>query len=169
MRKPRPEDFDPKAYKRQPDPIDLVGIVAIEPKPQPLTPKTVYPASPTEAFLDTVARLPESGQVDSKASGQARMLESPNAGKTESLLARNLAACVRAALKTKAAKKESFRFPEELMAVLEDLPYEIKKTHGKRITKTAIFVAAFAAYLWEFKHKGQDSLLYKHLIEAEIA
>lgn len=55
------------------------------------------------------------------------------------------------------------------MAVLEDLPYEIKKTSGKRITKTAVFVAAFAAYLWEFKHKGQDSLLYKHLVEAEDA
>jgi hypothetical protein len=46
---------------------------------------------------------------------------------------------------------------------------EIKKTYGKRVTKTAVIVAAFAAYLWEFKHKGQESLLYKHLIEAENA
>ncbi|MEO8612089.1 MAG: hypothetical protein ABI690_29600 [Chloroflexota bacterium] len=169
MRNPHPENFNPKVRKRQPDAIDMTGIVAIEPKPQPLTPKTDYPASPAGAFRNTAARLPESGQVGSKAGGQAQLPESPIARKTESLLARNLAACVRAALETKAAKKESFRFPEELMTVLEDLPYEIKKTHGKRITKTAVFVAAFAAYLWEFKHKGQDSLLYKHLIEAENA
>ena len=55
------------------------------------------------------------------------------------------------------------------MVVLEDLPYEIKKIYGKRITKTAVFVAAFTAYLWEFQHKGQDSLLYKQLIEADHA
>jgi len=91
--------------------------------------------------------------------------ESPTARKTESLLARNLADCVQMALETKAAKKESFRFPEELMEVLDDLPHEIKKTYGKRISKTAVFVAAFTAYLWEFKHHGQDSLLYKQLIE----
>jgi hypothetical protein len=167
MRNPRPEDFDPKARKRQPDAIDMTGVVPIEPKPQSITPQTIYSASPTETFQKQITGMPEIGQSGNAASGQARMPENPIARKTESLLARNLAECVRAALATKAAKKESFRFPEELTAVLEDLPYEIKKTSGKRITKTAVFVAAFAAYLWEFKHKGQESLLYKHLIEAE--
>jgi hypothetical protein len=119
------------------------------PMPRQKESATVYPASPAESFRENFAGLPES----------------PTDGKPESLLARNLATCVQMALDTKAAKKESFRFPEELMEVLEDLPYEIKKTYGKRITKTAIFVAAFTSYLWEFKHQGQDSLLYKQLIE----
>jgi hypothetical protein len=126
---------------------------------------TVYPISPAEAFREIFARTPEIGQAGNPASRQVPLPESPTAGMSESLLARNLAACVQMALETKAAKKESFRFPEELMEVLDDLPHEVKKTYGKRITKTAVFVAAFAAYLWEFKHKGKDSLLYKQLIE----
>lgn len=113
--------------------------------------------------------LPESLKSGNQTIRQSDNRAIRQVGKPESLLARNLAECVRAALEAKAAKKESFRFPEELMAVLEDLPYEIKKTYGKRLTKTAVFVAAFATYLWEFKHKGQESLLYKHLIEAENA
>lgn len=137
----------------------------ISPPPHQKESETIYTAQPVETPGENFARMPESGQTGNRASRQARMPESPNAGKTESLLARNLATCVQMALETKAAKKESFRFPEELMEVLDDLPHEIKKTYGKRISKTAVFVAAFTAYLWEFKHKGQDSLLYKQLIE----
>jgi hypothetical protein len=169
MRTPRIEDFDTSKPRLKPDNINTQGLVPLEPILQPIAPKTLYPTTQTEILRENFAGKPESGQSDNQASGQARTPESPTAGKPESLLARNLAECVLAALETKAAKKESFRFPEELMEVLEDLPYEIKKTYGKRVTKTAVFIAAFTAYLWEFKHKGQDSLLYKHLIEAENA
>ena len=169
MREPRLDDFDTSKHHRQPDAINTAGLVPFESKPPSIPPKTIYPAASNDPLRESFAGKPEIGQTGNPASGQARMTESPTARKPESLLAGNLAACVRSALETKAAKKESFRFPEELMDVLEDLPYEIKKTYGKRVTKTAVFVAAFAAYLWEFKHKGQDSLLYKHLIEAETA
>lgn len=159
MREPRLDDFDTSKHQRQPDNINTAGVIPLVPKPRSIPSKTVYPAAATEPFRESFAGMPESQSSGNRASGQART--------PESLLARNLADCVRAALETKAAKKESFRFPEELMDVLEDLPYEIKKTYGKRITKTAVFVAAFTAYLWEFKQKGQASLLYKHLIESE--
>jgi hypothetical protein len=164
MRKPRLEAFDTSKPQRQADEINTQGLVPMLPKFQNVhTP--IYPSATANAVQENVARKPEIGQIDNRASEQVRLPESPTADKPESLLARNLADCVQAALTTKAAKKESFRFPEELMTILEDLPYEIKKAYGKRITKTAIFVAAFTAYLWEFKEKGQDSLLYKQLIE----
>ncbi|NOG49603.1 MAG: hypothetical protein HND48_09305 [Chloroflexi bacterium] len=169
MRKPRIEAFDTSKQRREPDNINTEGLVPLVPKPPFPAPQTVYSTTPKEEIRETVAGMPEIGQAGNRAKGQARMTDSPIDGKPESLIDRNLAECVRAALAAKAAKKESFRFPEELMAILEDLPYEMKKTYGKRITKTAVFVAAFAAYLWEFKHKGQDSLLYKHLIEADNA
>jgi hypothetical protein len=151
--------------KKSPIEIPIPPTQATSPMPHQKESATVYPAAPAEAFRENFAGTPEIGQTGNPASRQAPLPERPTAGKTESLLARNLAACVQMALETKAAKKESFRFPEELMEVLDDLPHEIKKTYGKRISKTAVFVAAFAAYLWEFKHQGQDSLLYKQLIE----
>lgn len=161
MRKPRLEDFDPNQRHRQPDDIDIHGLVPLAPKPSPSPQTPVYSAPAIEPVRETFAGKPEIGQLDNRTIGQAR--------KPESLLARNLAECVRAALERKAAKKESFRFPEELMEALEDLPYELKKTYGKRVTKTAIFVAAIAAYLWDFKHNGQGSQLYQHFIEADHA
>jgi hypothetical protein len=161
MRKPRLEDFDPNQHHRQPDDINTQGLIPLASKP-PLHAQTpVYSASASEPVRETFAGKPDIGQLDNGAIGQA--------GMPESLLARNLADCVRAALESKAAKKESFRFPDELMGALEDLPYELKKTYGKRVTKTAIFVAAIAAYLWDFKHNGQSSQLYQHLIETEHA
>jgi hypothetical protein len=169
MREPRLEDFDTSKNQRKPDAINTQGLVPLAPKSPENLGTTVYSVADKQELRENFARKPEIGQMDNLAGGQARMLESPTVGKTESLLARNLADCVKAALETKAAKKESFRFPEELMDVLEDLPYEIKKVYGKRITKTSVFVAAFTAYLWDFKHKGQESLLYKQLVEAENA
>jgi hypothetical protein len=161
MRKPRLDDFDTSKHQRKPDNINTTGIIPLEPKPRPIPPRIINSVASKDTFRERFAGKPESQSSDNRSMRQARM--------PESLLARNLAECVRAALETKAAKKESFRFPEELMDMLEDLPYEIKKTYGKRITKTAVFVAAFTAYLWEFKHKGQSSLFYKHLIESESA
>jgi hypothetical protein len=163
MRKPRLEAFHTSKPYRHADAINTQGLVPMLPKSQGNT--TVYPSEAQELN----ARKPEIGQLGNQASGQARLPESPLLDKPESLFARNLAECVQSALATKAAKKESFRFPEELIDVLEDLPYEIKKLYGKRVTKTAIFVAACTAYLWEFKKHGRESPFYQHLIESPKA
>src|SRR6266496_1438318 len=41
MRKPRPENFDPKVRKRQPDAVNMTGVIPLEaPSPVPSAPST---------------------------------------------------------------------------------------------------------------------------------
>jgi hypothetical protein len=64
----------------------------------------------------------------------------------------------------KATNKTTLRYPSSLMAEIDEVLYQIKKTHGVVISKNAIFVLSLAYILSDFKQNAGHSLLFKELI-----
>lgn len=72
---------------------------------------------------------------------------------------------VSAFLQAKAINKTTLRYPPSLMGELEDVLYQIKKTHGTALSKNEVFVLALAHILWDFKQNASRSLLFQKLIQ----
>lgn len=70
-------------------------------------------------------------------------------------------------LTTKSIVHTTFRYPTELLEKLDQVQYEIKTRHKKKITKNSILVAALAYMLWDLEELGQESILYKLLVKNE--
>ena len=67
-------------------------------------------------------------------------------------------------LEAKATQKTTLRYPQSLMDEIDEVLYQIKKTHGVVISKNAIFVLSLAYVLADFKRHASHSLLFKELI-----
>lgn len=73
---------------------------------------------------------------------------------------------VAAFLQNKATNKTTLRYPPTLMAELEEVLYQIKRTHGTALSKNEVFVLALAQALWDFKHNATRSLVFQELIQS---
>ena len=95
-------------------------------------------------------RLPESKKVELPASNQEQLLDA-----------------IQPYLDLKASNMVSFRYPDTLIAWLEESLYQLKKQYGKKLTKNALLVAALAYVLWDLEQNGQESFLYQQFIWEE--
>ncbi len=74
---------------------------------------------------------------------------------------------MRAFLHIKASDGFSFRYPPELLELLDDTLYHIRKTHKVKVTKNSVAVAALTYLLSEFEADGENSILYHWIIAAK--
>ena len=74
-------------------------------------------------------------------------------------------AYVEAFLQAKASQKTTLRYSPSLMAEIDDVIYQIKKTYGITLSKNEIFVLGLAHLLFDFKHNANHSLIAKALIK----
>jgi len=107
----------------------------------------VYPVTSEQQPNNTTLTKPE-------------MQESNLASKKERFLA-FLQSCI----DMKAVSTASFRYPQELLDQLEEVLYDLKKQHKKKVTKNALLITALAYLLWDFEQHGETSVLYQNLIK----
>ena len=69
-------------------------------------------------------------------------------------------------LQAKSEQKTTLRYPAALMAEIDDVIYQIKKTYGVTISKNDIFLLGLAYVLFDFKRNADRSLLTAQLIRA---
>jgi hypothetical protein len=108
--------------------------------------------------------LPENKKVRKQESQKTRLPESKKAV----LPARNqeqLLDEIQPYLDLKASNMVSFRYPDTLIAWLEESLYWLKKQYGKKLTKNALLVAALAYVLWDLEQNSQASFLYQQFIQ----
>lgn len=67
-------------------------------------------------------------------------------------------------LTERASHSFTFRYPPDLLEELEDVVYEIKKKHRKRLPKNVVAVLALAYILKDYVENGDESVFYKILI-----
>jgi hypothetical protein len=118
----------------------------ISPLPEPE--KTVTEVLPPE---DPISVKPEK---NNHASLQASNI----ASKQASLLAK-----MKNMGRLKATNAATFRFPSELLEMLAEAEYQLRKDHHIKATKNIIVVGALARLLCEFEEKTTESSLYKYL------
>lgn len=70
-------------------------------------------------------------------------------------------------LEAKATNKTTLRYPPALMAEIDEVIYQIKRTHGVNLSKNSVFILALASVLYDFKHDASRSLLFKELIQSK--
>ncbi len=70
-----------------------------------------------------------------------------------------------ALLAEKATNGYTFRYPPQLLEMLEDLLPAIRKRHQVKLTKNAIAVAAIVFLLSDYETFSEESVLYQLLIE----
>lgn len=121
------------------------------PTPSPKQPKQVVFETPSDDSV--TARQQPVPTARHRDSTTARQLDSPPD-------------YVTAFLQAKAINKTTLRYPPSLMGELEDVLYQIKKTHGVALSKNEVFVLALAHILWDFKHNASRSLLFQKLIQS---
>jgi hypothetical protein len=127
-------------------------------KPTPL----IKTATPKQKSQKT--RLSENKKVRKQESQKTRLPESKKAV----LPARNqeqLLDEIQPYLDLKASNMVSFRYPDTLIAWLEESLYWLKKQYGKKLTKNALLVAALAYVLWDLEQNSQASFLYQQFIQ----
>lgn len=76
---------------------------------------------------------------------------------------------VEAFLQAKASQKTTLRYSPSLMAEIDDVIYQIKKTYGITLSKNEIFVLGLAYLLFDFKHNANHSVIAKVLIKPSKA
>ncbi|MCB9423174.1 MAG: hypothetical protein H6667_25475 [Ardenticatenaceae bacterium] len=69
-----------------------------------------------------------------------------------------------ALLAEKATNGYTFRYPPQLLEMLEDLLPAVRKRHQVKLTKNAIAVAAIVFLLSDYETFGEESVLYQLLI-----
>jgi hypothetical protein len=122
---------------------------------------------PEKTSVSLSAKSPAKTKKKSKnerlqESKNARMKESKQERKQESFLAE-----IQPYLDLRASNTVSFRYPDTLLAWLEEAVYQLKKERGKKVTKNAILVAALAYVLWDLEQNEQRSFLYQQFIQDE--
>ena len=70
-----------------------------------------------------------------------------------------------ALLQEKATYGFTFRYPPDLMDLLEDVLHTLKKRHKVKVTKNAVAVAAFVFLLSDYETYGEESVLFQMLIK----
>ncbi len=128
-----------------------------EPEKKQLPPKKT---AKTTKKKSKKARLQESKIASMKESKKASKKEILHERKQASFLAD-----IQPYLDLRASNTVSFRYPDVLLEWLEESLYQLKKEHGKKLTKNAILVAALAFVLWDLEHNGQASFLYQQFIQ----
>ncbi len=63
MRKPRPEDYSSHPPHRQPDPVNMDGLVPLSAKPLPLSPSNTDAEKDSEMFASLFALMKTIGQM----------------------------------------------------------------------------------------------------------
>lgn len=174
MRKPRPEDYDPK-YKDskgpKPDDIDLSDVVPLKTRKNPLESESVIEDMQKRTKANNplkdnpLFKTPENrGEVSSEETKdkEGNLL----ASKLASLQA-NMQTSMQAFLRERASYTVAFRYPPELVEKLEDTLHLIKKQHKAKLTKNSVAVAAMVFLLTDYELNGAKSMLYQLLIETK--
>lgn len=79
----------------------------------------------------------------------------------------SMQAILQAYLNEKVDGIATFRYPVELLEKLEDVSHQVRKEHHRKVTKQAVAVAALAFLLTDFETFGEESMLYKMLIQKD--
>ncbi len=157
MRKPRPEDFDPKTRKRQPDVIDMRGVVPLAPKEaldlpvkMPAQLATSDPSPQTEH--DTV--IPQlRGSMVSR--NRDTTIFSTQEG--------DIIAHIRKMVKEFGKEAATHRFTQEEKKMLSEMVYTYKNQRI-RTTENEISRIAINYLFYDYRLNGQNSILHKALI-----
>lgn len=152
MRNPRPDAFDPKAHKRQPDPVDLTGVVPILPKVS--IEKEIYHASPASGVEptreDVVSRY--QGVMTPPVPDAALKIEQAELMKT-----------VRKAVKEFGKEAATYRFTVTEKKALGEIVFAYRG-QGIRTSENEITRIAINFLFNDYKLNGQNSILHKILV-----
>ena len=161
---PTPQPVANKSLNPEPD--QATAITSAKPAvPKPESKKANLPEN-------KITSLPESKKASKRASQKTRKPESQTARKPVNKKAslpesqpEQWLVDLQVYLDLRASHKVSFRYPDDLIAWLEESLYKLKKAYGKKITKNALLVAALTYALWDLEQQGQKSFLYQQLIQ----
>ncbi|MCB8944353.1 MAG: hypothetical protein H6658_11440 [Ardenticatenaceae bacterium] len=166
-----------------PDSSKPIEGTSLNPEPDQKKPVPVTQTA-SHSKKSPKARLPESQIARNQASQKARLPESQKtrnrasqkSGKETNLPQSPVASqptclpqsqpepwfeVIQPYLDLRAANKVSLRYPDTLIAWLEEALYQLKKSSHQKLTKNAILVAALAYVLWDLEQYGQASFLYR--------
>jgi hypothetical protein len=129
------------------------------------------PAPDKEAEPESVS-IPEKTPDPNMHSTEKQEVESIHASMQANKLASKLASKhvdlhdhMLTLLEEKATYGYTFRYPPQLLEMLEDLLPTIRQRHQVKLTKNAIAVAAIVFLLSDYETFGEESVLYQLLIE----
>jgi hypothetical protein len=156
MKIPRTEDFDPNAAPGLGSPMDALPTIV---RPVPTSARPPTPPA-LEAKTDVEDAVSSSSIVSEPVS------ESKNERLKEGKKVR-LITFLQTHLQAKADGVASFRYPQSVVDLLEDVVNDVWQRHRKKVTKTSVIVAAIASLVWDFEENGETSTLYRALVKEE--
>ncbi len=137
-----------------------------EPAPAPTPPKT-SDTSILATAKQEVKSVQASMQANKHASKRASTHGEKRVNKRENKRTSNhidLHAQMLTLLEEKATNGYTFRYPPQLLEMLEDLLPAVRKRHQVKLTKNAIAVAAIVFLLSDYETFDAESVLYQLLI-----
>lgn len=144
MRKPRPEDFDPKQRHRTADPVDLSGVVPLQSKP---------------AAQSADQREPTTSNVVSRYHG----ITTPSQPKTIFSSETDVIQLVRKAVKEFGKEAATHRFTLAEKQAVAEIVFAYRGK-GIRTSENEIARIAINYLFYDYQINGEKSILHKALI-----
>jgi hypothetical protein len=119
-----------------------------------LSDSPLFPAQPEPSLQKEAPATPKRKQVNKQTSTLVNMFTSKQV-------------YINKYLSEKAYRTASWRVPQEIVDKFEEMYYLAKSKYRSDVKRYELIVAALALFLWDFETNGEESDLYKLLIEKE--